>query len=322
MRTVLVEASAGRLGDDSLVEVVGCLKRGGPVALPTETVYGLAAPAMDAVACAGIFEAKCRPLSDPLICHIPSFDWLERLAETDRVSLALADKFWPGPLTLILPKSGIVPDLVTAGSSKVAVRWSAHPLFCQVIEECGFPLAAPSANRFGRLSPTSAEHVLGDLDGRIPMIVDGGSCGHGIESTIVEVLPAGIRVLRPGPISKEDLSAFGTVLQREESHPAAPGQLPSHYAPRTPLRLLDNSMQVSDSRRKGLLAWYGDTQGDWVAVERLSHSMDLREAAVNFYSALHRLDRLGCDVLYAECLPENGLGAAMMERLRKAASRE
>ena len=302
---------------DGVSTIVEALAAGEPVALPTETVYGLAADALSPEACAKIFEAKSRPLSDPLIVHIPSLDWLPRLTSPTPTALALAEKFWPGPLTMVLPRQSIVPDIVTAGQDTVAIRRSAHPLFDEVAKAFGKPLAAPSANRFGRISPTTAAHVLAELDGRIPFILDGGPCAHGIESTIVHVSEDGLRVLREGPITRDDLRAFGPLL---EDHIAisAPGGLKSHYAPRTPLVLEKNP--VPHSEKTALLAFSSPSEG-FAKIEILSAKSDMREAAANLYGAMRRLDEAGLDLIVAEEIPETGIGAAIMERLRKAAAR-
>ncbi|MFZ9920164.1 MAG: L-threonylcarbamoyladenylate synthase [Terrimicrobiaceae bacterium] len=302
---------------DGVSTIVEALAAGESVALPTETVYGLAADALSPEACAKIFEAKSRPLSDPLIVHIPSLDWLPRLTSPTPTALALAEKFWPGPLTMVLPRQSIVPDIVTAGQDTVAIRRSAHPLFDEVAKAFGKPLAAPSANRFGRISPTTAAHVLAELDGRIPFILDGGPCAHGIESTIVHVSEDGLRVLREGPITRDDLRAFGPLL---EDHIAisAPGGLKSHYAPRTPLVLEKNPSPRSE--KTGLLAFSSPSEG-FAKIEILSAKSDMREAAANLYGAMRRLDDAGLDLIVAEEIPETGIGAAIMERLRKAAAR-
>ena len=244
------------------VAAVELLRKGELVALPTETVYGLAANALNPIAVAKIFEAKERPRFDPLIVHLPNRDWLGRIVDVpagDRQLIGkLADKFWPGPFTMVLPKREIVPDIVTAGLDTVAVRLSAHPVFAEIVGELDEPLAAPSANRFGRVSPTTAQHVLDELDGRIPLIVDAGPTEHGIESTIVAIRDGRIAILRRGPITHEQLSEFAEVSQRYATQRiSSPGQLPSHYAPTTPLRLIDNAEAFSPQKnqRVGLLAW-------------------------------------------------------------------
>lgn len=302
---------------DGVSTIVEALAAGEPVALPTETVYGLAADALSPNACAKIFEAKNRPLNDPLIVHIPSIDWLPRLTSPTPTALQLAEKYWPGPLTMVLPRQPIVPDIVTAGQETVAIRMSAHPLFQEVATAFGKPLAAPSANRFGRISPTSAAHVLAELNGRIPFILDGGPCAHGIESTIVHVSEEGLRILREGPITREDLRAFAPLLD-DSIAVSAPGGLKSHYAPRTPLVLEKNP--TPRSKKTGLLAFSAPREG-FAQTEILSATSDLREAAANLYGAMRRLDEAGLDLIVAEELPESGIGAAIMERLRKAAAR-
>jgi len=286
------------------------------VALPTETVYGLAADASLPNACARIFEAKERPLSDPLIVHLPSIDWLSRIALPSPLALTLAETFWPGPLTIVLPRQASIPDIVTAGQDTVAVRMSAHPVFQEVVQKFGKPLAAPSANRFGRISPTCAAHVMSELEGRIALILDGGPCTHGIESTIVHVLEDRLQILRPGPITEDELRAFAPVFHGPAGV-AAPGGLKSHYAPRT--KLVIERQPRPRGPRTGLLSWLQSGEG-FSHTEFLSRSNDLREAAANLYSAMRRLDEAGLDLIIAEALPESGIGAAIMERLRKAAA--
>jgi L-threonylcarbamoyladenylate synthase len=297
-------------------EAVSMLAEGLSVALPTETVYGLAADALQPGACARIFEAKERPLSDPLIVHIPSLEWLDRLVVASPLALALAEKFWPGPLTLVLPRKTMVPDIVTAGQETVAIRMSSHPIFQKVVQNFAKPLAAPSANRFGRISPTTAAHVLSELDGRIGLILDGGPCAHGIESTIVHVLDDRLQILRPGPITEDDLRIFANVFHGPAGV-AAPGGLMSHYAPRTKLVIEENP--TPHGPRNGLLSWTTSGVG-FYQTEFLSQSNNLQEAATRLYGAMRRLDEAGLDLIIAEALPESGIGVAIMERLRKAAA--
>ena len=325
------------------VAAVELLRKSDLVALPTETVYGLAAKALNPIAVAKIFEAKERPRFDPLIIHLPNCEWLRRIAELaagDRqLILKLADKFWPGPFTMVLPKCELVPDIVTAGLDTVAVRLSAHPVFAEIVGELDEPLAAPSANRFGRVSPTTAQHALDELDGRIPLIVDAGPTEHGIESTIVAIRDSKIAVLRRGPITDEQLSEFADIVSVTGTQISAPGQLPSHYAPTTPLRLIDNAeaFPPQKGQRVGLLAWHpiprkGDLQiaqrrtGDrrslkFAAVRSLSERQDLREAAANLFRCLRELDALGLDLIVAERVPSRGLGTAIMDRLERASHR-
>jgi L-threonylcarbamoyladenylate synthase len=303
------------------------LRGGNTVALPTETVYGLAADALKSEAVVKIFEAKERPRFDPLIVHLPDREWLERVARIDQDSRGpietLIAQFWPGPFTLVLPRREIVPEIVTAGLDTIAVRISAHPLFAEIIREFDSPLAAPSANRFGRVSPTTAQHVLDELDGRIPLIVDAGPTLHGIESTIVAVRNGRMELLRRGPITAERLEAFGeVVLAQAPPRPEAPGQFPSHYAPRTPLVLADDphSFAVPLNKKCGLLAWRPMAGAKQFAeIRQLSSSQDLREAAANLFRYLRELDQLNLDLLVAEKLPDEGLGAAINDRLCRAA---
>lgn len=312
---------------EGLEQAATLIAAGELVALPTETVYGLGAAALDPMACARIFEAKERPLNDPLIVHLPDRQWLECLAQPNALALRLANAYWPGPLTLVLPRQNLVPDLVTAGQSTVALRMSAHPVFARISQIYGKPIAAPSANRFGRISPTSASHVLSELEGRIPLIIDGGPCLYGIESTIVRVHEQGVEILRHGPITKEQLSEFGPVLP-SLGGTLAPGLMPSHYAPQTrlsiadkPLRELSGDRKSDFPKRTGFLLWSSSGE-ELGVVEHLSRRQDLREAAANLYGAMRRLDEAGLDLIVAEPVPETGLGVAIMERLRKAAARE
>ena len=305
---------------------VELLRQGEAVALPTETVYGLAADALNPIAVAKIFEAKGRPRFDPLIIHLPDPGWLEKVAdplEQDRrLVSSLAEKFWPGPFTMVLPKRDIIPEIVTAGLETVAVRISAHPIFSEIVSAFGKPLSAPSANRFGRISPTTAKHVLDELNGHIPLIIDGGPTTHGIESTIVAVYDGKIDILRRGPITSEQLSKFGevgiaTVLEKI----SVPGQLPSHYAPKTPLRIVDNlkSFTPMTNERCALLAWTSIEKDErFIAIRNLSRQQDLREAAANLFRYLRELDTLDVDLIVAERVPGEGLGAAILDRLQRA----
>jgi L-threonylcarbamoyladenylate synthase len=311
---------------------VELLRKGEPVALPTETVYGLAADALNSIAVAKIFEAKERPRFDPLIVHLPNREWLEKIADPparDRQLICkLANNLWPGPFTMVLPKREIVPDIVTAGLDTVAVRLSAHPVFAKIVRELDEPLAAPSANRFGRVSPTTAQHVLDELGGRILLIIDAGPTEHGIESTIVAVRDGTIEVLRHGPITDEQVSQFGEVSSlAATSRISSPGQLPSHYAPKTQLRLIDNAeaFPPQKNKRVGLLAWSGAFRNSmpeaFAAVRNLSDRGDLREAAANLFRYLRELDALGLDLIVAERVPSRGLGAAIVDRLERASHR-
>ena len=309
---------------------VELLRKGEIVALPTETVYGLAADALNAIAVTKIFEAKDRPRFDPLIVHLPDRAWLEKVADLpaqDRqLILKLADKFWPGPFTMVLPKRQIIPEIVTAGLDTVAVRVSAHPVFSEIIREFGKPLAAPSANRFGGVSPTAAQHVLDDLQDRITLIIEGGPTAHGIESTIVAIRDGKIDILRRGPITAEQLSELAKIdVVAAGEKVSVPGQLPAHYAPKTRLRLIGDAKSFSPDKdqRVGLLAWNPakSAKKNFAAVRCLSERQDLREAAANLFRCLRELDALDLDVILAERVPSQGLGAAILDRLRRGAHR-
>lgn len=307
----------------AISRALALLRAGEVVALPTETVYGLAADALNAEAVAKIFEAKERPRFDPLIVHLPDHGWLPRIASPNELANRLIERFWPGPLTLLLPKTNLVPDLVTAGLTAVAVRMSAHALFAAIVRELDRPIAAPSANRFGRISPTAAAHVEEELHDRIPLIVDGGATTHGIESTIVSAQEDRVTILREGPVTREQLAEFGELrLTTKSACPEAPGQLPSHYAPRTPLRIMDDisAVEIPEGKRYGALLWNGAPLSKAFAETRqLSRTRDFREAAANLFRELRALDHAELDLIVAEAVPETGLGAAIMDRLRRAA---
>jgi L-threonylcarbamoyladenylate synthase len=312
--------------DRAVARAVALLHAGEIVALPTETVYGLAADALSATAVVKIFETKERPRFDPLIVHLPELNWLEKVAVVKDDARARIEKliaaFWPGPLTIVLPRTDLVPPIVTAGLETIAIRMSSHPLFSTVARAFGRPLAAPSANRFGRISPTAASHVAEELSGRIPLIVDGGMTEHGIESTVIAVCDGGIAVLRAGPITRERLANFGEVRSRQTERLEAPGQSPSHYRPQTPLVIVRelSEIPVPEGKRYGALLWSSAPFSEtFVESRRLSTSGDLREAAANLFRQLRELDHAGLDYIVAEAVPEEGLGVAIMDRLRRAA---
>jgi L-threonylcarbamoyladenylate synthase len=312
-----------------LEEAVAVLRAGDVVAVPAETVYGLAADALNPAAVARIFEAKERPFFDPLICHVSDWEQFERFTrmsgQVKALARALGDRFWPGPLTLVVPRENSVPDLVCAGLETVAVRMPAHPVFSALLRRFGGPLAAPSANRFGRISPTAAEHVWEELSGRIPLILDAGDAPFGLESTIVKVGERGVRVLRSGPVTVEELKRVVPVEEDDSSavesnRPEAPGRLLSHYAPRTSLRLASPAtIGAAERGRLGLLAWR-DCEPGFGGAEVLSAAGDLREAASRLFGALRRLDAGGYAQIVAELVPEQGLGVAINDRLRRAAA--
>jgi L-threonylcarbamoyladenylate synthase len=328
---------------DAVREAAAALRAGEIVGLPTETVYGLGADALNADAVAKVFAAKERPSFDPLIVHIASRGDLKNVAivpeDIAETVNKLTTAFWPGPLTLILPKHPDIPDLVTSGLPTVAVRQSAHPIFRAINKELGKPIAAPSANRFGSISPTSASAVVKELGGKIPLVVDGGACGEGVESTIISIEPrdAGkkpiFKLHRAGPITKEQLQDFGKVEKVKsisETAPQAPGQLASHYAPRTPLILLEDpdKFEPEEGKKYGLISYKGEDDSDyidlydWERVESLSPgSGKLAEAAIRLFFVMRLMDEAGLDYIVAEPVSETGLGVAIMDRLRRASSK-
>ncbi|MGK0184350.1 MAG: L-threonylcarbamoyladenylate synthase [Verrucomicrobiales bacterium] len=326
------------------------LNAGDVVGLPTETVYGLAADACNEAAVAKIFEVKGRPKFDPLIVHLPTKAALDEVAEVpeelEKAVKVLTTQFWPGPLTLLLPKKPLIPDIVTGGLDTVAVRMSEHPVFRKIAKEFGRPIAAPSANRFGRISPTSAAAVMEELSGLVPLIVDGGACGRGLESTIVRLeapedsngkgkkKKPRIEIVRAGSVTAEDLKNFGVVIKpkrggRAQAVSAAPGQMSSHYAPATRLRLFDypEDFEPDPEKRYGLLSFRGEAEDGylsltkWAKVSVLSPgSGKMMEAAIRFFFLLRELDNSGVDEIIAEPIAERGLGLAMMDRLRRASA--
>lgn len=309
--------------DHELTQAAEIIKNGGVVAIPTETVYGLAANALDVNAVSRIFAIKNRPFFDPLIVHVASIDQAEACcSQFPKTAVRLARAFWPGSLTMILPKAAHIPELVSSGLPTVAVRMPDHPIALELIRRCGVPLAAPSANPFGALSPTCAEHVKKHLGDKVDAIIDGGPCRVGVESTIISLIGTRPAVLRPGGIPIEKIEELTGPIPSGESareKPDAPGQLPSHYAPRTPL-FLDALPPRHKYQRLGLLTFCAvrDTR-EYTAIEALSHNCDIREAAAGLFAALHRLDALKLDAIVARTFPPEGLGVAINDRLRRAA---
>ena len=311
----------------SLQSAADVLKLGGLVALPTETVYGLGANALDARAVARIFAAKERPFFDPLIVHLADVSWWPRVVlDFPPVAELLAKHFWPGPLTLVLPKVAAIPDIVTSGMPSVAIRVPDHDLTREILRRADVPVAAPSANPFGRLSPTTAEHVRQQLGDRVDLILDGGPCRVGVESTILQFHGDEVVCLRPGGVPLEAIENLigpvGRLTPRDsdEQRPAAPGMLASHYAPHTKLMIVEEVPAAPPSSRTGLLILQpSDRTRGYAQVEVLSRNGDLIEAASNFFQALHRLDQAGLDAILATPFPETGLGLALNDRLKRAA---
>ncbi len=302
------------------------IRRGGLVAFPTETVYGLGADVFNADAVAKIFEVKERPLYDPLIAHVSDLEQAETLAENiPPLARRLMERFWPGPLSLVLPKSDAVPDVVTAGQPTIAIRMPRNPIARDLIRRAETPIAAPSANRFGRISPTAADHVASGLSGGYDVLIDGGACRVGIESTVVAVENNVITLLRPGGISIEELeSVEGARVAFPAGRPVAqsPGMLPSHYAPNTPMRLFEEiPEELLIDEKVGKLLFKpiaDDLRGPF---EVLSPRGNLREAAANLYAAMRRLDALDLRLIVSRCFPADGLGRALNDRISRAAAK-
>jgi L-threonylcarbamoyladenylate synthase len=306
---------------DAVRRAAAALRAGGLVAFPTETVYGLGAIATDPGAVARIFESKRRPRFDPLIVHVYDRTMLAGVvAEFPCDAERLAERFWPGPLTLVLPKTTQIPELTTAGLPTVAVRMPSHPVARELIAAAGSPIAAPSANPFGALSPTRAEHVAAGLGAGVDIILDGGATLHGLESTIVALDERPV-LLRPGAIETEAIEeVIGPLARRPDESVRAPGRFPQHYAPRTPLRIVDPATVAAGDRERAGLLTLRDTFAGYAASRMLSQTGNVREAAARFFEALHELDALDVERIDAQPFPEHGLGAAIMDRLARAAA--
>lgn len=301
------------------------LNEEGIIGLPTETVYGLAGNIFSEKAIKAIYQIKQRPLFNPLIVHIKSFEDLSTIAEeVPPIAIKLAKAFWPGPLTLLLKKKPLVPDLVTSGKATVAVRIPDHPIALALLNRIDFPLAAPSANPFGMISPTKAKHVneyFKDL-----MILDGGECINGIESTIIGFQGNEVIVYRLGSITLDEIEPIAgkvSLINKNDSAPEAPGMLSKHYAPRTPLvvaETIQELIQKFNNKKIGLLLFSNTFEGlpENAVQIILSPNKNLSEAASKLYDALHQLDKLNLDIIIAEKLPEEGLGMVMNDKLRRA----
>lgn len=308
----------------SIAEAVSLLERGEIVAFPTETVYGLGAVAFDPMAVAKIFEVKRRPHFDPLIVHLAGAEGLDRYVEkippeAERLMAA----FWPGPLTMIFRKRPVIPDIVTAGLPTVGIRVPSHPVAHDLIATLNKPVAAPSANQFGYMSPTRVHHVARSFAEHVPLVLDGGNARHGIESTIVSFHDDGVFVHRHGAVTVEELSEHVRVIEQERRSAAceAPGELPYHYSPLKPLRLVNGPHDITDQNSSYLAFTEPGRALPVKHVRVLSRTGDLREAASNFFSFLIELDSHDINVIYAEKVPEKGIGRAVMERLKKASKR-
>lgn len=296
------------------------IQEGKLVAFPTETVYGLGANALNPIAVSRIFELKDRPSFDPLIIHIAGIHQLEQLvANTDYRVYKIAKKFWPGPLTIVLPKSQIVPDIVTAGLPTVGIRIPGNQTALDLIRISGCPIAAPSANKFGRISPTTAAHVRKQLPD-VDYILDGGKTTVGIESTIIKFTDYGFQILRNGVITREELEDIvpfdaDSIIDKL----SAPGMMKSHYSPRKKLLIADNKSQNIDKSNAGLISFSGMLEGEYPKVIRVSDRNDLKDYAVNMFEAMHAFeDDPEIDLIVAEPVEEIGVGRAIMDRLKKA----
>jgi len=292
---------------ETIAEAARLIASGQPVAVATETVYGLAADATNAEAVARIYQAKSRPSFNPLIVHVPDLESAERIGKFSAEARELAEKHWPGPLTLVVPLRNVsgIAGLVSAGLSTIAIRVPAHPAMQALLKAVGKPLAAPSANASGSISPTRADHVAKTLGGRIPLIVDAGPTERGLESTIVAATDGRLRLLRSGPIE------VGEAVEGATGSIEAPGQLASHYAPSKPLRL-----DVAEAAADEFLIGFGEVSGD----ANLSALGDLVEAAARLFELLHAADESGKSRIAVATVPKHGLGAAINDRLRRAAA--
>ncbi|NLJ31977.1 MAG: threonylcarbamoyl-AMP synthase [Clostridiales bacterium] len=335
MQTQLLRAN----DPEAIKTAARILQDGGLVGMPTETVYGLAANALNGKAVARIFAAKGRPMDNPLIVHISEFDQIYPLVQSvPEAAGRLAERFWPGPLTIILPKSGIIPDEVSAGLPTVAVRFPSHPVARALITAAGLPLAAPSANLSGSPSPTTAEHVMNDLSGKIEAVLDGGACGVGVESTVVTLAADPPRLLRPGGVTLEQLrEVLGNVaLDPAVLHPladgvraASPGMKYKHYSPKANVIILDGSFEAYKTYVNShaapdvaALCYNGENTGLAVPAVCYGGERDCGEQARELFDALRKLDEMKAKTVYARCPEPKGVGLAVYNRLIRAAGFE
>mgnify|MGYP002349972088 CR=1 FL=1 len=302
------------------------IRNGGLVAFPTETVYGLGANALNTIAVAKIFEVKERPTFDPLIVHIANIEKVSELTQNvDKRVYDLATKFWPGPLTIVLPKKDIIQDIVTSGLGSVGLRMPNNNIALELIRRANCPIAAPSANKFGRISPTTASHVA-KQNMNIDYIIDGGSTTVGIESTVITLLDDGFVILRNGFITEDDLQKIvpkSKNVNKQEISKLSPGNVDSHYSPSKPLYIVGQFSKTIDKSKAAFVAFRKDNiiDFDYKVVEYLTQNGDLKEAAVNFFSILHKLEDCDVENIVIESVPETSIGKAIMERMRKAAFR-
>lgn len=323
-------------GESSIKEAVKLLKNGEVVGMPTETVYGLGANALDENAVRKIFTAKGRPADNPLIVHISDFEMIKPLVkEIPELAYKCAEEFWPGPLTMIMPKSDIIPSVTSGGLDSVGIRMPSHKTARAIIEKCGFPIAAPSANLSGSPSPTTAGHVFNDMNGRIPAIVDGGFSAVGVESTVISFENDAIRILRPGFISAEDLKEItpniiidkGVIAQLENGAIArSPGMKYKHYAPKADITIIDGNLDafrsyVAKNKCNGLICMtFSDSDCDGLGVRTLSYGDTDEKQAHLLFDTLRELDNIGAKKVFARCPRKDGVGLAVYNRLLRAAA--
>jgi L-threonylcarbamoyladenylate synthase len=321
LRACIIKKTPMQIGND-ILHAARLIQNGELVAFPTETVDGLGADAFNPRAIAKIFQIKERPAFDPLIVHVARLEQTKSLCKCwdNRIHL-LAERFWPGPLTIVVEKNEQVPDIVTSGLNTVGIRMPNHPLALQLITEAGTPIAAPSANKFGRISPTQAWHVANQLT-EVPYIVDGGKTTVGIESSVIRLHRDGFVMLRPGAIGSDEIREIipesKSLEQEEKLH--SPGLIQSHYSPQTPLYIGKRDFTDIDLTKAGLIAWGNPEYAEkYKKVEYLSADKRLEEAAINLFSALHNMEASDVEYIIADPIPEEGIGIAIMDRLRKAA---
>jgi len=337
MKTTLFQIADPLLQREDIAAAAAILRDGGLLGIPTETVYGLGANGLNPEAVRHIFEAKGRPADNPLILHVPEASWLERCCHSiPDTAYTLAEKFWPGPLTMILPRQEIVPDAVTCGLDTVGMRCPDHPVTLAIIRAAGVPVAAPSGNRSGRPSPTCARHMLEDMDGRIDAIVDGGPCGVGVESTIIDLTVTPPRLLRPGGLPLEALEeVLGRVavdkavlapLSSDEK-PRAPGMKYRHYAPNAPVTVVTGEagrtaryIRERLGKHTGVIC-FDEYAGQFpgCTLQAIGSAGDTGEQARRVFDALRSFDGTGVETIYAQCPGDAGLGLAVANRLKKAA---
>lgn len=339
MITEIIKVNPDNIDPAKIKKAARVIKEGGLIAFPTETVYGLGADAFNPQACAKIFRAKSRPLDDPLIVHVSKEEDLFKLTQyLSDVALRLVDKFWPGPLTLVLKKSDEIPDIVTAGFDTVAVRMPAHKIALKLIEKSKTPIVAPSANLFGRPSPTSSRHVIDDLDGRIDLVIDGGKTQVGVESTVLDLTQSPPSILRAGGTNIEELKEIikEVKLFKQKNKILSPGMYPRHYSPRARVILVEGNGEVQIEKIRNMASRFNlqncclgilakeenkDKYGE-LNIKLLGPGDNPAICAANLFSVLREFDEEGVDTIIVEGVKEEGLGLAIMDRLRKAAGKK